>query len=157
MAAFDTSQPAPSAVYAGLGRRLSAMLIDLIGLTLILFIVAVVFGIAYANANGITPEEGGYYAGGLFVYSWLAAPFLYFPLLWWGRLGGGTLGMRALGMRIVDTTGGELIGLGRAVLRYLGLLIAVASIFIGVLWIAFDRQHQGWHDKIAGTLVVRRG
>jgi uncharacterized RDD family membrane protein YckC len=142
--------------HAGLGRRFAAMLVDVIGLTVILFGLAVAVGIAYASATGVTPEEGGYYAGGLFVSLWVAAPFLYFPLLWWGRLGGGTLGMRALDMRIVEATSGEFIGLGTAVLRYLGLLVAVAPIFIGVLWIAFDPQRQGWHDKIAGTLVVRR-
>jgi uncharacterized RDD family membrane protein YckC len=28
-------------------------------------------------------------------------------------------------------------------------------LFIGILWVAFDSRKQGWHDKIAGTVVVR--
>jgi uncharacterized RDD family membrane protein YckC len=26
---------------------------------------------------------------------------------------------------------------------------------LGLLWVAFDRRKQGWHDKIANTVVVR--
>jgi uncharacterized RDD family membrane protein YckC len=44
-----------------------------------------------------------------------------------------------------------------SLLRYVGLIISFAVIFIGVIWVAFDGRKQGWHDKIAGTLVVRDG
>ena len=43
----------------------------------------------------------------------------------------------------------------RMLLRYVGLLISIAIFFLGVIWAGFDRRKQGWHDKIAGTVVVR--
>jgi uncharacterized RDD family membrane protein YckC len=43
----------------------------------------------------------------------------------------------------------------RALLRYVGLIISIVVLLLGVIWIAFDSRKQGWHDKIAGTVVVR--
>jgi len=34
-------------------------------------------------------------------------------------------------------------------------LISKLALYLGFIWIAFDRRKQGWHDKIAGTVVVR--
>jgi uncharacterized RDD family membrane protein YckC len=27
--------------------------------------------------------------------------------------------------------------------------------FLGMLWVAFDARKQGWHDKLAGTVVIK--
>jgi len=27
--------------------------------------------------------------------------------------------------------------------------------FLGIFWVAFDKKKQGWHDKLAGTVVVK--
>jgi uncharacterized RDD family membrane protein YckC len=43
----------------------------------------------------------------------------------------------------------------QGLLRYVGLIISFLVIFIGVIWVAFDPNKQGWHDKIAGTYVVK--
>jgi uncharacterized RDD family membrane protein YckC len=42
------------------------------------------------------------------------------------------------------------------VARYLGYYVSTLVIGLGFLWIAFDARKQGWHDKIAGTVVIRR-
>ena len=42
-----------------------------------------------------------------------------------------------------------------SVVRALGCVLSVAAIGLGFLWIAFDSDRQSWHDKIAGTVVVR--
>jgi hypothetical protein len=39
--------------------------------------------------------------------------------------------------------------------RYLGFVISCVALLIGVIWAAFDAQKQGWHDRIAGTYVVK--
>jgi len=37
-----------------------------------------------------------------------------------------------------------------------GLIAAVAFVLlVGVIWVAADRNQQGWHDKLARTVVVR--
>jgi uncharacterized RDD family membrane protein YckC len=79
------------------------------------------------------------------------AYFLYF----WSSYGHGqTLGNRALSIRVVKTDGSELT-LVDAFIRYIGLIISCIAIFIGVIWVAFDAEKQGWHDKIAKTYVVK--
>jgi uncharacterized RDD family membrane protein YckC len=62
--------------------------------------------------------------------------------------------MRVLNIKVVRTDGSALTIL-QAFIRYIGLIVSVACIFIGVIWAAFDANKQGWHDKIAGTYVIR--
>ena len=72
----------------------------------------------------------------------------------WAFAGGQTLGMKAFGMKVVKADGTP-VTIVTAVLRYVGLIISFFALFIGVIWIAFDKDKQGWHDKIAGTYVVK--
>ena len=41
------------------------------------------------------------------------------------------------------------------VIRYFGYFVSTIPLFLGFLWIAFDKRKQGWHDKLAGTLVIK--
>jgi uncharacterized RDD family membrane protein YckC len=50
---------------------------------------------------------------------------------------------------------GRQVGLLEAFVRWIGLWISFALCFIGIIWVAFDSCKQGWHDKLARTLVVR--
>ena len=75
----------------------------------------------------------------------------YFVFFW--TLVGYTPGKALLGLRIVRQDGRPL-SVGRALLRYLGYWISAIPLFLGFIWILFDRQHEGWHDKIANTHVV---
>jgi uncharacterized RDD family membrane protein YckC len=79
---------------------------------------------------------------------------LYHVILWSWR--GGTLGQLALGIQVRRESDGRKIGLGTAFLRYIGYVIASLVIYIGLIWVAFDKRKQGWHDKIASTVVIRR-
>jgi uncharacterized RDD family membrane protein YckC len=79
---------------------------------------------------------------------------IYYVYFWSSYGKGQTLGSRALNIRVVKTDGSYLDLVG-AFLRYVGLVISCIAIFIGVIWAAFDAQKQGWHDKIAGTYVVK--
>ena len=68
---------------------------------------------------------------------------------------GTTIGKRVFGLRVVNEEGNP-PGFGRALLRTtIGYTISGLFLGLGFLWIAFDPQHQGWHDKIARTYVVR--
>lgn len=79
-------------------------------------------------------------------------PLLYCVLFW--KYKSATPGKLMLDMKIVDATTGGNPGAGRLVLRYIGYIVCVLSFCIGFFWIAFDRRKQGWHDKMANTLVV---
>lgn len=45
---------------------------------------------------------------------------------------------------------------GQLVARYLAYYVSLLAFGLGFLWIAFDRRKQGWHDKIASTVVIRK-
>jgi len=74
-------------------------------------------------------------------------------VLFW-RFYGATPGKIAIGARIVDARSGGAPSTGRLVGRYFAYLISAVPLFLGFVWIAIDRRKQGWHDKIAGTLVI---
>ena len=57
--------------------------------------------------------------------------------------------------RIVDAASGHEPGPVQCIVRYLGYFVSIFGFFLGFVWIAIDRRKQGWHDKIARTLVVR--
>ena len=78
----------------------------------------------------------------------------YYVYFWSSAGGGQTLGMKALAIKVVKTDGAAL-SVTTAIIRYVGLIVAFLCLFIGVIWVAFDANKQGWHDKIAGTYVVK--
>jgi len=78
----------------------------------------------------------------------------YFAYFWSAQGGGQTLGMRVFNLKVIRTDGSALT-LTQALIRYVGLFVSFVCLAIGVIWVAFDADKQGWHDKIAGTYVVR--
>ena len=123
----------------GFLTRALALIIDIILLAIVSSILnAIVFGGDVVRGNGLSTLIGLVY-------------YLYF----WSSYGHGqTLGNRALGIRVVKTSGSELT-LTDAFIRYVGLILSFIVVFIGVIWVAFDPNKQGWHDKIASTYVVK--
>jgi uncharacterized RDD family membrane protein YckC len=56
---------------------------------------------------------------------------------------------------VVDATTGNTLSVGQSIGRYLGYYVSMIPLFIGLIWVAFDKRKQGWHDKLAGTVVIR--
>lgn len=79
---------------------------------------------------------------------WLA----YFAGMWTWK--GTTIGGLVLGLRVVRLDGRPM-DLPTAVVRALGGALGYMICFLGVLWPLWDRDKQGWHDKMAGTVVIR--
>ncbi len=67
---------------------------------------------------------------------------------------GRTLGMRVLKLKIIDAFG-DRPSPGRCVVRSIGYLASLATLFLGFLWIGFDSEKRGLHDWIASTYVIR--
>ena len=79
---------------------------------------------------------------------------IYF-VIFWSLLGGGrTLGMRLLKLRVVREDKMVPPTVSEAFVRWIGLWVSFVLCFAGVIWVAFDSRHQGWHDKLAKTLVL---
>jgi uncharacterized RDD family membrane protein YckC len=87
-----------------------------------------------------------------FLVSWLL-PSLAVIAFWMYR--SATPGKMILGLRIVDAQSGAVLGLGQSAGRYLGYFVSTIPLFMGLVWVAFDPRKQGWHDKLAGTVVIR--
>ena len=81
---------------------------------------------------------------GSFVY------YIYFE----GSASGQTLGKRALGIRVIDRNTGGPIGYWRAFVRYIGRIISSLPLYLGYLWMLWDKDKQTWHDKFVNSIVV---
>ena len=79
---------------------------------------------------------------------------MVFVIICWTRMGA-TPGKWVMGCRVVDARTGRLPTLGRALLRFVGYLASYLPLGLGFFWAAWDRRKQGFHDKIARTVVVR--
>ncbi len=82
----------------------------------------------------------------------LPALALYGAVLW--KLKGSTVGGIIFGLKVVRHDGRP-IDWATTVVRALACFFSLIFLCLGFFWIAFDPEKQGWHDKIAGTVVVR--
>ncbi|HYH94145.1 MAG TPA: RDD family protein [Candidatus Saccharimonadales bacterium] len=155
----EVAGPAPGIEFAGHGPRLVAYLID--GVLLTVLMVAVFGAVTVAlfpdvgDRSGVSRPSTGQILGGiLIVLVALIVAFGYFPFFW--ARGGQTPGMKPFGLRVVrDQDGGD-IGWGTATLRVVGMYVASSVFYLGFIWIFIDKRRRGWHDLIAGTVVIKR-
>lgn len=82
----------------------------------------------------------------------LLAIATYGALMW--KLKGTTIGGIICNLKVVRLDGREM-DWPTAIVRALGCFLSLFAVFLGFLWIIFDPERQAWHDKIAGTIVVR--
>lgn len=146
------AQPAPTTAiaYGGFWIRVVAWLIDGIALGILTSAVAPLLGAGPMVRVEGTNFEINYVSNAIGTLFGL----VYFVGFWSYR--GQTPGMMPFRLWVVNLEDGARPDVVRAFLRYVGLIISFAVILLGVIWVAFDSRKQGWHDKIASTLVIRR-
>jgi uncharacterized RDD family membrane protein YckC len=83
----------------------------------------------------------------------LGLPAVGVVLFWVYR--SATPGKLATNTRIADASSGAAPTPRQCLVRYAAYFLSTAGFGLGFVWIAFDRRKQGWHDKLAGTVVVR--
>jgi len=134
-------------VYAGFWIRTGASIIDTILIILVTWpLLIAIYGMAYFDSTQII-------AG-----TWDALISYVLPavavLVFWSYRSA-TPGKMILNMKIVDAKTGEKPSTGQFVGRYFGYFVSMIPLMLGIIWVAFDKRKQGWHDKLAGTLVVK--
>jgi uncharacterized RDD family membrane protein YckC len=141
--------PAVGVIYAGFWIRVVAWVIDAIALGVLASAFTPLFGApgVFIDGSHVTVNAGANAMGALL-------GLVYFVGMWSWR--GQTIGMMPFRLWVVRLEDGERPDLMQAFLRYVGLIISFAVVLLGVIWVAFDSHKQGWHDKLASTLVVRR-
>jgi uncharacterized RDD family membrane protein YckC len=88
----------------------------------------------------------------VFAHFWVLAIAIYGAVMW--KLKGATVGGIVFGLKVVRLDGRP-VEWDTAIVRALGCYLSAVALFLGFVWIAFDGEKQAWHDKIAGTVVVR--
>jgi len=132
--------------YVGFWARVGASLIDWVLILAVTYpILVAVYGVAYFDTQGLAGPVDA-------LVSWLF-PAVASIAFWLTRQA--TPGKMAISARVVDARTGRRIGAGQALIRYLGYFISFLPLGLGALWVVFDRRKQGWHDKLARTVVVR--
>ncbi len=133
--------------YVGFWRRFWASLIDSILLLLIIMpILLTVYGTDYLTSDKLIhgPMD--------FLLQWVVPAFVVI-LFWMYKQA--TPGKMAFSAKVVDAATGKKPSTGQFIGRYLAYYLATLPLFLGLVWVAFDPRKQGWHDKLAGTVVVR--
>jgi len=123
-----STMDALSAPRAGFWIRMLALAID-----------AVIIGVAFSILDDSHKLQ-------------LVALAAYGAIMW--KLKGTTVGGIVCNLRVVRVDGRE-IDWSTAIVRALGCFLSLIILGLGFIWIAFDEGKQSWHDKIAGTAVVR--
>jgi uncharacterized RDD family membrane protein YckC len=131
---------------ADMGTRLGALIIDWL-------IIYVPLGLAVGIVGAWTDSGPG--TAAIEIVS-IVAGLLYFGIL--DGVYGATVGKRAVGIKVIDQRTGGVIGFGRGLVRWLVLAVTGSLCTIGYWSPFFDSsgRRQGWHDKAADDLVIRR-
>jgi len=134
--------------YAGFWIRTGASLIDAI---LFFMITMPIMIMVYGLDQTLHPEE--FILGAVDFLINFTLPLFATVILWMYK--SATPGKMILGLTVVDEETGNKLTIGQSFGRYFSYLIAVIPLLIGILWVAWDKKKQGWHDKLAKTVVIR--
>ena len=93
------------------------------------------------------------FAGPADVFLSLVLPAAGIVIFWIARQA--TPGKMWLSLKIVDANSFEAPSSLQSIGRYLGYYVSIFGLMLGFLWVAFDPRKQGWHDKLARTVVIR--
>jgi uncharacterized RDD family membrane protein YckC len=132
--------------YIGFWARFLASMVDTILATLVVWpFIQLVYGDAFmAPGFELGPVEN--------IISWLLFPVVV--ILFWITKEA-TPGKMLISAKVVDAETGNTLSKGQAIGRYLAYYLAFIPFGLGFIWAGFDKRKQGWHDKLAGTVVIR--
>lgn len=134
--------------YVGFWARVGASLIDTILIGIIIWpILTAFYGESYWSSEEFIQGPMD------FLLSWLF-PAVAVILFWTAKQA--TPGKMVFSAKIVDRETGNPPTTGQCIGRYLSYFLAAIPLGLGMIWVAFDSRKQGWHDKLAGTVVVRQ-
>ncbi|MBM7455674.1 putative RDD family membrane protein YckC [Oceanisphaera litoralis] len=132
--------------YTGFWPRVGASLIDTVIILVLTYPILIsIYGWSYLDGDNLV--EG--FAD--LLLSWIF-PLVAIIAFWIYRQA--TPGKMAIQARIVDAKTGQKPTLQQYIVRYIGYFLASIPLGLGIFWVAWDKKKQGWHDKLAGTVVI---
>ena len=135
--------------YAGFWIRVWATVIDCV---LILALTAPLLVMIYGWGYFTEPADKLVRGPAEFLINYVL-PGIAVIVFWVSRQA--TPGKMAISARIVDARTGEPPSTAQCIGRYFAYIVSMLPLGAGLVWVAFDRRKQAWHDKLAGTVVVR--
>jgi len=141
-------RPSPLREYAGVATRGLALAFDALAVLLIDAAASAMVAVIASLVGGIRPH---WLAGSLLGAGSILIAGGYFVLFW--SAAGQTPGMRLMRLRVRRADGGG-ISLGRAIVRVVGLALAIIPLFAGFLPALFDERRRALPDLLAGTVVT---
>jgi uncharacterized RDD family membrane protein YckC len=133
--------------YAGFWIRTLAAIIDTI--FMLIFIIPVLFAIYGTDYWDSESFVAGFWD---FLFQYIL-PAIAVIIFWIYK--SATPGKMITGLTIVDAKTGGKPSTGQFIGRYLGYYVSMIPLFLGIIWVGIDKRKQGWHDKLAGTVVIR--
>lgn len=133
--------------YVGFWPRVGASLLD----TLFVFVITWplliwIYGWAYFGSEKLIAGPAD------LLLTWVF-PAVACVLFWIHKRA--TPGKMAISAEVVDATTGDALTTGQAMGRYLAYFVSTIPLGLGLIWVGLDPRKQGWHDKLANTVVVR--
>ncbi len=154
--------------YAGFWVRFAAMLIDttilLLGVLIVfsplLFVYLIFYQIFPAEFDPFLNQARYFFSEHLLSIALLDfGPITLILLLltaWCWRRFRATPGKMAFKLEVVDADSGKTLTTGQSFGRYFAYILSAIPLFLGFIWVAFDKRKQGWHDKLANTVVIKK-
>lgn len=149
-------------VYAGFWIRVGANLIDLIILIIVYifsyWLLTLVFSDLLSSSLYYMDIDKNIRQGNSFLKLWDVLfqnilPFI--ATIWFWLKFQATPGKMATNLRLVDSQTGKTLSKKQSIGRYFAQIISLVPFGVGYFWIALDKRNQSWHDKLAGTVVIR--
>lgn len=135
--------------YAGFWIRVGVSLIDSVLLVAVMLpLLLSIYGWAYFDIA----QTGSFAGPADFLITWVAPAFAVIAFWLYKQA---TPGKMLVSVKVVDARTGGPLSAGQSIGRYLAYFISAIPLGLGLIWIAFDSRKQGWHDKLAGTVVIR--
>jgi uncharacterized RDD family membrane protein YckC len=141
---------AGESAYVGFWVRVGASLIDTI---LVLAITVPLLWALFGSAIPVRANPDWMETAANIVISYVG-PAVGVIMFWIARQA--TPGKMAFGAKVVDADSGKPLTVSQAIVRYLGYFVSTIPLCLGLIWVGIDSRKQGWHDKLAGTVVVRQ-
>lgn len=145
--ATANTSPAPAQAYAGFLRRLGAFLVDVIILSI------VNLPLSFLLTSFMTPDGRLTPMGSIIQLIMALIPAVYFVYFTYKK--GATPGKNVLKIKVVREDGQPLTLMNVILRETINRFVASIIFNLGYLWIIWDDKKQGWHDKLAQTIVIR--
>ena len=146
--AVRRSPRAERPMFAGVATRALALAADAGLIIVVLMSLVGIVSLVASLVGGLRPA---WLVGALLGSGWLLVTGTYFVLFW--SAAGQTPGMRLLRLRVVGP-GGAPLSLGRALVRVIGLVLAIIPFLAGFIPVLFTERRRGLPDFLAGTVVL---